>query len=66
MARDAGDRHTMLCDVKEEKVRAKELFHAMNKLPEIGYEAANHYYYNKGMLAEKVISCDYLESRFEK
>ena len=66
MARDAGDKKTMLDAIAEEGQLAKRLARAMSRLPEIGYEAANHYYYNRGMLAEKVISCDYLSDSLKK
>ena len=32
----------------------------MNKNAAIGFEAANHYYFSKGQLAEKIVSCQYL------
>lgn len=57
MARDAGDESTMCEIAREEMQNALDLYHLMQKNPHIGYEAANHYYYNKGMLAEKVINC---------
>lgn len=65
MARDEDDREAMLNIAVEEAERALSLSRAMNKLPQIGYEAANHYYYNKGMLAEKVISCEYITSKLK-
>jgi hypothetical protein len=57
MARDAKDTLTMREIAKEEMQNALALYGLMQKNPHIGYEAANHYYYNKGMLAEKVINC---------
>ena len=38
----------------------------MNKNAAIGYEAANHYYYSKGQLAEKIINCSYIIEVFTK
>ena len=32
----------------------------MNKNAAIGFEAANHYYFSKGELAEKIINCKYI------
>ncbi len=57
LARERGDAQTMREIAKEEMQNALSLYALMQKNPRIGYEAANHYYYNKGMLAEKVISC---------
>ena len=37
------------------------MYNLMQNNSAIGYEAANHYYFNKGMLAEKVINCEYLK-----
>ena len=57
MARDAGDRQTMKELAAEEMQNALALYRIMQENPHVGYEAANHYYYNKGMLAEKVLNC---------
>ena len=57
LAREQGDTETMRKIAAEEQQNALDLYVLMQKNPRIGYEAANHYYYNKGMLAEKVISC---------
>lgn len=57
IAREQGDTETMRKIAAEEQQTALDLYVLMQKNPRIGYEAANHYYYNKGMLAEKVISC---------
>lgn len=57
MAREQGDTKTMRELAAKEMQTALALYSLMQKNPLIGYEAANHYYYNKGMLAEKVISC---------
>lgn len=32
----------------------------MNQNAAIGFEAANHYYFSKGQLAEKILSCNRL------
>lgn len=31
----------------------------MNKNAAIGYEAANHYYFSKGQIIEKILNCRY-------
>ncbi len=57
LARDRGDVERMRKIARDELQTALELYALMQKNPRIGYEAANHYYYNKGMLAEKVLCC---------
>ena len=57
LAREQGDTAQMREIAQEEMQNALALYALMQKNPHIGYEAANHYYYNKGMLAEKVINC---------
>jgi len=59
-ARDRGDRDTMLRCVREEIETARTMLELMNKDASIGFEAANHYYFSKGQLAEKIINCRYL------
>lgn len=49
---------------KAELETAKEMLSLMNKNAAIGYEAANHYYFSKGQLAEKIINCNYIINRF--
>ncbi|MBQ3123951.1 MAG: hypothetical protein IJC09_00830 [Clostridia bacterium] len=58
--RGAGNVSRM-CEIAEkEKHLALLMYDLMQKCSLFGYEAANHYYFNKGMLAEKVINCEYL------
>ena len=54
------DRLRMLEILKDEAELAKELYGIMKRNPCVGFEAANHYYYTKGMLMEKVVNCNYL------
>ncbi len=63
IARRNNDKQKMLHALKNEKRNALKMLDIMRKNPAFGYEAANHYYFNKGMLAEKVICCDYLEQK---
>lgn len=60
MAREQGDIEMMRKIAEDEQQNALALYGIMQKNPHVGYEAANHYYYNKGMLAEKVINCAYV------
>ena len=51
---------------REELNVAKNMLELMNKNAAIGYEAANHYYFSKGQLAEKIINCNYIIDVFSK
>ena len=44
----------------EERELALLMYDLMQKSALFGYEAANHYYFNKGMMAEKVLNCEQL------
>ena len=50
--------------VAEETEGAKELFALARDDSRIGYEASNHYYYLPQDLAEKLINCHYVLTRF--
>ncbi len=52
--------------VKEEKEIASKVYEIMTRRPEVGYEAANHYYFSKTSLMEKVINCDWLLEYYKK
>lgn len=55
----------ILCDIaSQEKDIAKMVYRIMRRNPSIGYEAANHYYFNRTMLLEKLINCDYIVEQF--
>lgn len=49
--------------IREEMKLTKEVYKLAVRNCCIGYEAANHYYVSKTMLAEKLIQCDYLLNR---
>ncbi|MBP3480679.1 MAG: hypothetical protein J6K66_03660 [Clostridia bacterium] len=59
-ARDAGDRSAMLKAAELELECASEMLRLMNKNAALGFEAANHYYFSKGMICEKILNCNYL------
>ena len=59
-ARERGDRDTMLTCVREELETARAMLDLMNRDASIGFEAANHYYFSKGQIAEKILNCEYL------
>ena len=50
----------------DELAVAREMLDLMNKNASIGYEAANHYYFSKGQIAEKIVNCDYIIDVFSK
>ncbi len=56
-ARDRQDVDAMVKCAQEEIVCAKKMLQLMNKTAAIGFEAANHYYYSKGNVAEKIVNC---------
>ncbi len=45
---------------------AKEVYRIMCYIPEIGYEAANHYYFNISSIEEKLLNCHYLLENYQK
>ncbi len=53
-------RNEMMEILMEEMQLAIDKYRIMLRNPTIGYEAANHYYYNRSMIMEKIISCIYL------
>lgn len=46
--------------VKSEKELALKVYEIMCRNSAVGYEAANHYYVTRSMIAEKIIQCEYL------
>ena len=59
-ARQAGDRAAMKYMAQKELQNAKEMLALMNRTPVIGFEAANHYYFSKGNIAEKIVNCQWI------
>ncbi len=60
MAREEGNRETMLEIVNDELQITEKMLSLMNKNASIGFEASNHYYFSKGQLAEKILNCHYI------
>ncbi|MEA4824624.1 MAG: hypothetical protein VB111_11015 [Clostridiaceae bacterium] len=50
--------------LENERDLAVKTYRIMLRRPCIGYEAANHYYFNRSMLMEKVINCEKLLEMF--
>ena len=51
-------------EAQNELAVTKRMLALMNQNAAIGYEAANHYYFSKGQLAEKIINCRYIIDAF--
>ena len=65
--RDGNGSKKQLYDiVADEKENAKDMLRLMNLNPAIGFEAANHYYYSRFGICEKIINCDYLLEKYSK
>lgn len=64
-AREKKDRAVMKSMAQEEIVCAKKMLKLMNKNAAIGFEAANHYWFSKGCLCEKLVNCNDVISRLE-
>jgi hypothetical protein len=50
---------------RNELQNAYNMIEIMNKNSSVGYEAANHYYFSKGQVVEKIINCDYIINKFK-
>lgn len=65
--RDGGASEKKLYEVVlDEKENAVNMLRLMNQSPAIGFEAANHYYFSRYGICEKVINCDYLLEKYSK
>ena len=50
----------------EELCISEKMLSLMNRNAAIGYEAANHYYFSKGQMAEKLINCHYVIDKMKE
>lgn len=65
-ARDEG-RYADAIELAESEERtARLMLEQMNKNAAIGYEAANHYYFSKGQIVEKILNCRQVAEYFAK
>ena len=64
IAREAGDKEAMIREAQNEITSASEMLKMMNLNPAVGFEAANHYYFSRFGICEKVINCDYLLEKY--
>ena len=60
-ARERGDRAAMKALAASEEKTARDMLALMDKNAAIGFEAANHYYFSKRMITEKILNCTYLQ-----
>ena len=65
-ARDEGRHADAIAAAKREIETAHLMLEQMNVNAAIGYEAANHYYFSKGQLVEKIVNCHYVVDVLEK
>lgn len=65
-ARDEKRYADAVAAAESELEMAKTMLEMMNRNAAIGYEAANHYYFSKGQLAEKVLNCHYMIEKFQE
>ena len=65
-ARDAGKHTDAVNAAKAELETAQKMLCLINKNAAIGYEAANHYYFSKGQIAEKIVNCQRMIDIFSK
>jgi len=52
--------------VNAEKELAIDIYKIMCHFPEVGYEAANHYYFNLDNIKEKIVNCQWLNEYYTK
>ena len=66
LARNEKRYKDMVLLATDELEVAKKMLSLMNKNASIGYEAANHYYFSKGQIVEKILNCNYIIEKFKK
>ena len=65
-ARDEGRFADAKALAESEEKTARLMLRQMNKNAAIGYEAANHYYFSKGQIVEKILNCRQVAEYFAK
>ncbi len=61
-----ANREELLAILDDERNMAERVYEIMMRLPEIGFEAANQYYFDSAAIAEKIINCEHLAERYKK
>lgn len=64
--RDGEDKEYLLSLIEEEEENTLLMYRILCKSYLFGFEASNHYYYNKAMLAEKMINCNHIKTIIKK
>ena len=59
-------RKAILETVNNEKQLAENVYRIMRRRPEVGFEAANHYYYSSDNVLEKIVNCQWLEEYYNE
>lgn len=59
-------RREILDVIKNEKAVACKVYEIMRRCPEVGFEAANHYYYSADNVLEKIVNCQWLEEYYSE
>ena len=65
-AREAGNKAAMKENAENELILTQKMLALMNRDASIGFEAANHYYFSKGNLAEKILNCHHVIAQLSK
>ncbi|MBE6928832.1 MAG: hypothetical protein E7463_01010 [Ruminococcaceae bacterium] len=60
----AENRAALISVIADEKKLAEETLQIMYRDARVGYEAANHYYFSRTSLMEKILNCAWLEQHF--
>ena len=66
LGRESGDMEAMIQAAQEETICARKMLELMNRNAAIGFEAANHYFFSKGCLLEKIINCNDIIKRLNE
>ncbi len=61
---NGGTKKEMYDVVLDERENAVNMLRLMNQNPAIGFEAANHYYFSRFGICEKIVNCDYLLEKY--
>ena len=62
---NGGSNGELRAIVLDERENAVNMLALMNKNPAIGFEAANHYYFSRFGLMEKIVNCDHLLEKYK-
>lgn len=65
-ARDEKRYSDCIALAESEEKTARLMLDQMNKNAAIGYEAANHYYFSRGQIVEKILNCRYVAEYFKE